>query len=367
MTCSGKARCWSSTRAAGQDLGKAQSQAFQYLQDLLNDGRAKDAPRYVIVSDFARIALHDLEPEDGVRPSPGSSPQTAGARNFARAGLLRPGTAALRQPLEFPLADLHKHIHAFAFIPGYKQHRFADQDPSTSKPPRSWAICTTPWKAGATAATSSNASSSASSSASLRRTPASSSATPSSSTSKTAPPRTAPTSAAPRPPVPRARHPRKKRQKNLDETLAAFPYVNGELFREHDLDIPDFNRDMRNALLACTRFDWSAISPAIFGSLFQAVMEPRERRQIGGHYTSERDILKVIRSLFLDDLRAEFERIRTNKAELRRFHERLASLRFLDPACGCGNFLVITYRELRVLELEILEILYGSQRELTPT
>jgi hypothetical protein len=159
--------------------------------------------------------------------------------------------------------------------------------------------------------------------------------------------------------------PEDKRQKNLDETLAAFPYVNGELFREHDLDIPDFNRDMRNALLACTRFDWSAISPAIFGSLFQAIMEPRERRQIGGHYTSERDILKVARSLFLDDLRAEFERIRKNKAELRRFHERLAGLRFLDPACGCGNFLVITYRELRLLELEILQILYGSQRELT--
>ena len=81
---------------------------------------------------------------------------------------------------------------------------------------------------------------------------------------------------------------------------------------------------MRNALLACTHFDWSRISPAIFGSLFQAVMEPKERRQIGGHYTSERDILKVIRSLFLDDLRAEFERAKNNKAELRRFHEKIA-------------------------------------------
>ncbi len=120
---------------------------------------------------------------------------------------------------------------------------------------------------------------------------------------------------------------------------------------------------MRNALLACTRFDWSRISPAIFGSLFQAIMEPRERRQIGGHYTTERDILKVIRSLFLDDLRAEFERIKGNKAELRRFHKHLAGLRFLDPACGCGNFLVITYRELRLLELEILKILHGGQRE----
>ena len=150
--------------------------------------------------------------------------------------------------------------------------------------------------------------------------------------------------------------PPEKRQKNLDETLAAFPYVNGELFAEK-LGFADFNRDMRNSLLACTRFDWSCISPAIFGSLFQGVMEPRERRQIGGHYTSERDILKVIRALFLDDLRAEFERIKGNKNQLRQFHQKLAGLRFLDPACGCGNFLVIAYRELRLLEIEVLEAL----------
>ncbi|MGB6877225.1 MAG: DNA methyltransferase [Candidatus Acidiferrales bacterium] len=156
--------------------------------------------------------------------------------------------------------------------------------------------------------------------------------------------------------------PPEKRQKNLDETLAA--YVNGDLFAEN-LGFADFNKDMRDVLLACTRFDWSRISPAIFGSLFQAVMEPRERRQIGGHYTSERDILKVIRSLFLDGLRAEFERAKGNKAELKRFHERLSKLRFLDPACGCGNFLVITYRELRLLEIETLKILFpGDQREL---
>ncbi|HLK52877.1 MAG TPA: DNA methyltransferase, partial [Candidatus Angelobacter sp.] len=154
-----------------------------------------------------------------------------------------------------------------------------------------------------------------------------------------------------------------KRQKNLDETLAEFRYVNGDLFAEK-LDFADFNLPMRVALLYCTGFDWSRISPAIFGSLFQAVMEPRERRQIGGHYTSERDILKVTRSLFLDDLRAEFEKAKGSKAELRRFHEKLASLRFLDPACGCGNFLVITYRELRLLEIELLKELYkGSDQQ----
>ena len=133
--------------------------------------------------------------------------------------------------------------------------------------------------------------------------------------------------------------PAEDRQQNLDEALAAFPYVNGELFAE-TLGFADFNREMRNSLLACTRFDWSQISPAIFGSLFQGVMEPRARRQTGGHYTSERDIMKVIRPLFLDDLRAEFGRIKSNKNQLKQFHKKLGGLRFLDPACGCGNFLV---------------------------
>ncbi len=157
--------------------------------------------------------------------------------------------------------------------------------------------------------------------------------------------------------------PPEKRQKHLDETLAALPYVNGDLFAER-LGFADFNREMHLALVICTRFDWSAISPAIFGSLFQGVMEPRERRQLGGHYTSERDILKVIRSLFLDDLRAEFERVKSNRNQLRQFHQKIAGLRFLDPACGCGNFLVITYRELRLLEIEVLKTLNGAQQHL---
>ena len=125
------------------------------------------------------------------------------------------------------------------------------------------------------------------------------------------------------------------------------------------LGFADFNRTMRDKLLLCCRFDWSLISPAIFGSLFQSVMEPRERRKIGAHYTSERDILKLLRSLFLDDLRAEFERLKSNKgtqreARLNDFHVKLGTLTFFDPACGCGNFLVVTYRELRRLETELL-------------
>jgi len=315
------------------DLGKAESQAFRYIQDLAREGRTKEIPRYVIVSDFARIALHDLESE---------------------------GERAL--PLEFPLAEFHKHIREFAFIPGYKQHKFEEQDPINIEAVEIMGRLHDALEAGGysghqlerflvrilfclfaedtgiferesfklyllnrTAEDGSDLGQGLARLSDVLNTPP------------------------------------EKRQTNLDETLAAFAYVNGELFAE-SLGFADFNRDMRNALLACTGFDWSRISPAIFGSLFQAIMEPKERRQIGGHYTNERDILKVIRSLFLDDLRAEFERAKSNKAELKRFHEKIATLRFLDPACGCGNFLVITYRELRALEIEILKLIHRADQ-----
>ena len=153
--------------------------------------------------------------------------------------------------------------------------------------------------------------------------------------------------------------PEDKRQKALDEDLTRFPYVNGDLFRG-PLRIPDFDTPMRQALLDACRFDWTAISPAIFGALFQSVMEPTERRSQGAHYTTEQNILKVIEPLFLDDLRAEFARLKARKdthrrLELHRFQQRLGTLRFLDPACGCGNFLIIAYRELRALEIEVLK------------
>ncbi len=144
------------------------------------------------------------------------------------------------------------------------------------------------------------------------------------------------------------------RQLNLDPDLAAFPYVNGRLF-EQRIDPPTFDREGRDTVLYCAAFDWSKISPAIFGSLFQSVMNPAERRNLGAHYTSEKNILKVITSLFLDDLHAEFERVKNSSKQLDQFHARLASLTFLDPACGSGNFLIIAYRELRRLEIEVLK------------
>ncbi|MGV8964559.1 MAG: class I SAM-dependent DNA methyltransferase [Candidatus Saccharimonadaceae bacterium] len=152
-----------------------------------------------------------------------------------------------------------------------------------------------------------------------------------------------------------------KRQKTMDESLAAFPYVNGQLF-EAQLSFASFNSRMRQTLLECCTLDWSKISPAIFGSMFQSVMDKNARRNLGAHYTSEKNILKLIKPLFLDKLWQEFETVKYNTNKLKAFHRKIASLRFLDPACGCGNFLVITYRELRLLELAILKVLQKGQQ-----
>lgn len=153
-----------------------------------------------------------------------------------------------------------------------------------------------------------------------------------------------------------------KRLATRDEAVAAFPYVNGNLFGDQ-LQIPAFSAAMRTALLDCGALDWSKISPAIFGAMFQGVMDEKERHTLGAHYTSEENILKVIRPLFLDRLREEFDQIcltvgPLRKTKLEAFHSRIAALKFLDPACGCGNFLLITYRELRRLEMDVLEELY---------
>ncbi len=154
-----------------------------------------------------------------------------------------------------------------------------------------------------------------------------------------------------------------KRQASLPEEFKAFPYINGGLFRER-LDCPALNDKQRAALLKCCDYDWSLISPAIFGSLFQGVMLPKERREKGAHYTSEENIRKVIDPLFLDSYKAELAELaarpvtKARENALKAFHDKLADTRLLDPACGCGNFLVIAYCELRLLELETLKLLY---------
>ncbi len=158
--------------------------------------------------------------------------------------------------------------------------------------------------------------------------------------------------------------PEDKRLTGLSGELNAFPYVNGALFTGH-VRTPVFDKAMRSDLLDAARHDWSGVSPAIFGSLFQSVMDAKERRAKGAHYTSEDNILKVIGPLFLDDLKVELDRRTTRKTgrnpALIEFQHKLARLTFFDPACGCGNFLVVAYRELRRLELACLKALYGDQ------
>ena len=166
--------------------------------------------------------------------------------------------------------------------------------------------------------------------------------------------------------------PIEKRLKNLPEHRARFPYINGALF-DGALAECCFDEAARATLIDCAKLDWSDISPAIFGSLFQALMhfddetsktktktKTSKRREFGAHYTSEENILKVINPLFMDELRADLIKCGHNKPKLNAFHQRLAALNFFDPACGCGNFLVIAYRELRLLELELIQKLYGS-------
>ncbi len=335
-------------KTAGHSLEAAESQAFAYVRDLDNSGRRDDAPRYILLSDFRRFVLYDLEPEDQ---------------------LDLPLFHTLRyHRVEFPLAELRDNVLAFAFIPNYTIHKFAPQDPANLKAVALMARLHDTLKLGGYTGHSlerflvrvlfclfaedtgifepsafelylENRTQKDGSELGIRLARVF-------DTLNT-----------------------ETRQTNLDETLSAFPYVNGQLFREH-IGFADFNTDMRNALLSCCRFDWSRISPAIFGALFQEVMTDQDRRRIGAHYTSERDILKVIKPLFLDSLRTQFDAIKTDRstrraARLDEFRGRLSTLRFLDPACGCGNFLVIAYRELRALELDILREQHGGQQSLT--
>lgn len=144
-----------------------------------------------------------------------------------------------------------------------------------------------------------------------------------------------------------------QRQLNTDPLIMAFPYVNGGLFAE-TVEIPYFDSAMRDRLLEACAFNWASISPAIFGSLFQAVKSKEARRELGEHYTTETNILKTIGPLFMDELHDRYAQSSHSVASLKKLRRDLAALRILDPACGCGNFLIIAYRELRALELSIL-------------
>jgi hypothetical protein len=325
-----KGRLLAEHKSAGKDLGKAKSQAFDYVQDLLREGRHAEVPDYVALTDFTRLQLYDLN-ADGALVA------------------------------DFPLKEFHRHVKHFAFIAGYKQHAFTEEPAVNVQAADLMArLADTLEDAGYpdhqrqvflvrllfclfandTAIFDANAFDQL--------------VEESAPDGRDLGPRLAEFFET-------LNTPRETRQTTLDDILAALPYVNGGLFSA-PLPVAHFNSAMRNALLEATRFDWSRISPAVFGALFQGVMEPRARRQIGAHYTSEANILKVIRPLFLDDLRDERQKAGANRAALDRLHDKLARLKFLDPACGCGNFLVIAYRELRALENDLLASLHGGEQ-----
>jgi hypothetical protein len=137
--------------------------------------------------------------------------------------------------------------------------------------------------------------------------------------------------------------------------LRVFRYVNGGLFADDDLALPPLTAAFRSALLDACDFDWAKISPAVFGSMFQTVKDKTARREGGEHYTTEANILKTIGPLFLDELHERLDAAWDDKGQLTRLHTDLGRLRVMDPACGCGNFLIVAYRELRSLELEVLK------------
>ena len=164
-----------------------------------------------------------------------------------------------------------------------------------------------------------------------------------------------------------------ERDKYLEDDLAAFPYVNGGLFSDKTIEIPQFTDELKQLLLedASADFDWSEISPTIFGAVFESTLNPETRRSGGMHYTSIENIHKVIDPLFLDDLKAEFEKIlemkqaAPRKQALAAFQNKLASLTFFDPACGSGNFLTETFLSLRRLENKVIQAMFGGENILT--
>ncbi|MFC3551124.1 class I SAM-dependent DNA methyltransferase [Lysobacter cavernae] len=314
-------------KSRGKDLDRAASQARDYFPGL----KDRDLPRYVLVSDFARFRLYDLE---------------SGEQH------------------DFPLKELHRHVRLFGFIAGYQSRAFKDEDPANIKAAERMGKLHDALKSSGysghtlemllvrvlfclfaedtgifeprrrfqdfieqrTADDGSDLGAQLSALFHVLNTA------------------------------------EDARQKTLDEQLAGFPYVNGKLFAE-PLPPAAFDATMRERLLDAAGLDWSEISPAIFGALFQSIMDEKARRNLGAHYTSEKNILKLIGPLFLDGLRAEFAKVKNSRAKLHEFHEKLAALTFLDPACGCGNFLVIAYRELRLLELDVILALYEKDQE----
>ena len=319
-------------KSAGRDLGKAYQQAGEYFDALPE----RERPRHILVSDFRTFALHDLDEQDTVT---------------------------------FTLAELPDHVETFGFILGVQRRTFRDQDPVNIAAAELVGLLHDQLvEAGhgghdlerflvrivfCLFADDTGIFEPRDSFVGLIET------------------RTSEDGADLGPWLAQLFQvldtPEQQRPTTLDEDLARFPYINGDLFKG-PLAVVSCNAAMGSTLLDACRFDWSQVSPAIFGALFQSVMDPAQRRAQGAHYTTENNILKVIEPLFMDDLRSEFTRLQERKdsrrqAALRHFQTRLGGLTFFDPACGCGNFLIIAYRELRLLEIDVLKALYPRDRD----
>jgi len=317
-------------KSAGKDLDRATKQAFDYFPGI----KERDLPRYIVVSDFGRIRLYDLE------------------REFGEAEFI-----------EFALKDFYKHIKSFGFMLGFPTQKvrpealvnlkaiqrlselhdqlereqfigrdleifltrlvfcFFAEDTSIFEKSQfqEWVELDTREDGGDLGGRLNEL-------------------------------------------FEVLNKPEVERSALLAENIRAFPYVNGGLFADRLPPAP-FNSTMREALLNAASLDWGQISPAIFGALFQGLMSKSDRRKLGAHYTRESNILRVIKPMFLDALWNDYESAGNNKAKLQELHSRLRSMRFIDPACGCGNFLVVTYRELRKLEIAILRSFYNSSNQ----
>jgi hypothetical protein len=305
-------------KSRGKDLDKAMDQAMGYMAGIAE----RELPQIIIVCDFARFRVRQLATGDEA---------------------------------EFLLADLHKNIKLFGLVAGYKPQHIAPQDPVNIKAAERMGTLHDALKASGYEGHALEVL--------LVRllfclfADDTGIFQPAQAFRAFIEERTGEDGSDLGPRLAQLfqvlNTPEDKRSKTLDEQLNAFPYVNGKLFEE-PLPLADFDRGMREALLNASALDWSAISPAIFGSLFQSIMDEKARRNLGAHYTSEENILKLIKPLFLDELWAEFHKVKANKNKLFEFHKKLRTLTFFDPACGCGNFLVISYREMRLLELEVL-------------
>lgn len=316
-------------KSAGKDLATAEAQAIDYLESI----NIADFPGVIITSDFGHFRVRDL-----------------GGDNI---------------PFTFPLADLPKEIDRFGFIAGYRQRKFGDKEEEEANV-RAARLMGTLYEELARTGYEGHDASVLMTRLLLLMFADDTGMWEKGLFSEFIGTRTQPDGSDLGSQLAMLFQVLDKaetaRPVTMDELLLRFPYVNGHLFSDR-IDIPSFDKRMRDELVRCTEFDWSKISPAVFGSLFQAVKSKEARRTLGEHYTTEQNILRALTPLFLDDLWSEYKSVRENALRLERLHDKIANIRVLDPACGCGNFLVIAYRELRRLELAILTSLSNLRND----